>query len=449
MRERARLLERRNVRLETEQETAAARASAEERIRIARELHDVVAHALSLIVVQARGGRRMVHRSRPAETLEAFDTVELAAQRALDEMRRLLGMLREDEDDLALTPPPSLARLPELIDQVADAGLRADLVIEGEPRDLPPGIDVSAYRIVQEALTNALRHSGASRARVVVTYGPTGSSSRCSTRARERKTPRAPATALIGIRERVAIYGGELQAGQPARGRLRAEGPPAALGDRVIRVLIADDERLVRAGFRRILDDEDDIRVVAEAADGEEAVTRAAEARPDVVLMDMRMPVVNGIEATRRIVVDENAPRVLVLTTFDLDEYVYSALQAGASGFLLKDAPEEQLLAAIRVVSAGGALFSPTVTRRLIDEFARRHEVNARTVSIEALTPRENEVLLLVAQGMSNAEIAAELVVSEHTAKTHVARILAKLGLRDRAQAVVAAYESGLVRPGS
>jgi DNA-binding NarL/FixJ family response regulator len=216
----------------------------------------------------------------------------------------------------------------------------------------------------------------------------------------------------------------------------------------VIRVLIADDERLVRAGFRRILDDERDIQVVAEAADGEEAIARAAEYRPDVVLMDMRMPTVNGIAATRRIVTDESAPRVLVLTTFDLDEYVYSALQAGASGFLLKDAPEEQLLAAIRVVSAGGALFSPAVTRRLIDEFSRRREVTERTASIDALTPRENEVLVLVAQGLSNAEIATELVLSEHTAKTHVARILGKLGLRDRAQAVVVAYESGLVRPG-
>jgi DNA-binding NarL/FixJ family response regulator len=215
----------------------------------------------------------------------------------------------------------------------------------------------------------------------------------------------------------------------------------------VIRVLIADDERLIRAGFRRILDDESDIQVVAEAGDGEEAVARAAECRPDVVLMDMRMPIVNGIEATRRIVTDESAPRVLVLTTFDLDEYVYSALGAGASGFLLKDAPEEQLLAAIRVVSAGGALFSPTVTRRLIDEFSRRREVTERGARIEALTPRENEVLLLVARGLSNAEIAAELVLSEHTAKTHVARILGKLGLRDRAQAVVVAYESGLVRP--
>jgi DNA-binding NarL/FixJ family response regulator len=217
----------------------------------------------------------------------------------------------------------------------------------------------------------------------------------------------------------------------------------------VIRVLIADDERLVRAGFRRILDDEEDITVVAEAADGREAVERAAEHSPDVVLMDMRMPVLNGIEATAAIVVDEGAPRVLVLTTFDLDEYVYAALQAGASGFLLKDAPEEQLLSAIRVVSAGGALFSPTVTRRLIAEFSRRRADSGRTASIDSLTPRENEVLVLLGKGMSNAEIAKELFVSEYTTKTHVAHILAKLDLRDRAQAVVAAYESGLVRPGS
>jgi DNA-binding NarL/FixJ family response regulator len=163
--------------------------------------------------------------------------------------------------------------------------------------------------------------------------------------------------------------------------------------------------------------------------------------------MDMRMPVVNGIAATRRIVTDESASRVLVLTTFDLDEYVYSALQAGASGFLLKDAPEEQLLAAIRVVSAGGALFSPAVTRRLIDEFSRRREVTDRGTSIEALTPRENEVLLLMARGLSNAEIATELFLSEHTVKTHVARILGKLGLRDRAQAVVVATNPASFAP--
>ena len=213
MRDRARMLERRNLRLETEQETAAARAAAEERIRIAREPHDVIAHALSLIVVQARGGRRMVHRGRPDETLDAFDTVEHAAQRALDEMRRLLGMLREDEDEHALAPPPSLARLPDLIAEVAQAGLHADLVFEGEPHDLPAGIDVSAYRIVQEALTNALRHSGTSRARVLVTYGTDRLELEVLDEGRGLEDTSGFGHGLIGIRERVAIYGGELQAG--------------------------------------------------------------------------------------------------------------------------------------------------------------------------------------------------------------------------------------------
>jgi DNA-binding NarL/FixJ family response regulator len=215
----------------------------------------------------------------------------------------------------------------------------------------------------------------------------------------------------------------------------------------VIRVLLVDDQALVRAGFRMILKAEPEIEVAGEAGDGAEAVSLARELVPDVVLMDVRMPVLDGIEATRRIVDGEDAPRVLVLTTFDLDEYVYEALRAGASGFLLKDAPEEQLVAGIQIVSGGGSLFAPAVTRRLIERFAGTH---ARTPPPELaeLTPRELEVLRLVAQGLSNAEIAAQLVVSEHTVKTHVAHILGKLDLRDRVQAVVVAYESGVVRPG-
>jgi DNA-binding NarL/FixJ family response regulator len=215
----------------------------------------------------------------------------------------------------------------------------------------------------------------------------------------------------------------------------------------VIRVLIADDQALVRTGFRLILSGEPGIDVVAEARDGAEAATLAAELAPDVVLMDVRMPGVDGIEATRRIVVDETSPRVLVLTTFDLDDIVYDALRAGASGFLLKDAPEERLLTAIQVVAEGGSLFAPSVTRRLIDEFSRRAPT-APPPALSELTARELEVLRLLAEGLSNAEIAARLVVSEHTVKTHVARILQKLNLRDRTQAVVVAYESGLVRPG-
>jgi DNA-binding NarL/FixJ family response regulator len=212
----------------------------------------------------------------------------------------------------------------------------------------------------------------------------------------------------------------------------------------MIRVLLADDQTLVRSGFRMILRAERDIDVVGEASDGAEATSLARELDPDVVLMDVRMPGTDGIEATRRITArSPRSPRVLVLTTFDLDEYVYEALRAGASGFLLKDAPEEQLVSGIRIVAAGASLFAPAVTRRLIERFAGAGP-SPLPPSLSELTPRELEVLRLVARGLSNAEIAAELVLSEHTAKTHVAHILDKLDLRDRVQAVVLAYESGI-----
>jgi DNA-binding NarL/FixJ family response regulator len=216
-----------------------------------------------------------------------------------------------------------------------------------------------------------------------------------------------------------------------------------------IRILLADDERLVRAGFRMILKAEPDLEVVGEAADGLEAVEGATRLRPDVVLMDIRMPTLDGLQATRRILAGPAPrPRVIVLTTFDLDEYIYEALRVGASGFLLKDAPEDQLVAAIRVAADGGSMFAPSVTRRLIEQFARRSS-RREAPELAELTPRELEVLRLIAGGLSNHEIAAKLVVSEHTAKTHVAHILQKLNLRDRVQAVVLAYETELVIPGS
>jgi DNA-binding NarL/FixJ family response regulator len=212
-----------------------------------------------------------------------------------------------------------------------------------------------------------------------------------------------------------------------------------------VRVLIADDQGLVRTGFRKILESEPDLHVVGEAADGEQAVERARTLRPDVVLMDIRMPRVDGLAATRRLA---DRVRVLILTTFDVDEYVYEALRSGASGFLLKDAPAEQLVTAIRVVADGEALLSPTVTRRLVEQFARRPPPSARPEALAELTPRELEILRLLARGLSNAEIAGELIIGDATVKTHVARVLQKLGLRDRVQAVVLAYETGLVQPG-
>ncbi len=223
-----------------------------------------------------------------------------------------------------------------------------------------------------------------------------------------------------------------------------------------IRCRIADDQAMVREGFGALLDAQPDMTVIGQAADGEHALRLSRDQRPDVVLMDIRMPILDGLEATRRLLdvsSDRSLPRVLILTTFDLDEYVYEALRAGASGFLLKDAPAAELLHAVRVIAAGEALLAPSVTRRLIADFAQRgpHRPTPDTagaLELRRLTPREHEVLQLIAQGMSNTEISQALVVAEQTTKTHVSRIFAKLGLRDRAQAVVLAYESGLTTPG-
>ncbi|MEV7898320.1 response regulator transcription factor [Streptomyces cyaneofuscatus] len=218
----------------------------------------------------------------------------------------------------------------------------------------------------------------------------------------------------------------------------------------MIRVALADDQTLVRAGFRSILSGEDDIEVVGEAADGEQAVALAHEQRPDVVLMDIRMPGTDGLEATRRITTDPRlaAVRVVILTTFDMDDHVYGALRAGASGFLVKDTEPMELLHGVRVVARGDALIAPAVTRRLISEFANRRKQPAPSPRLNALTERELEVMGLVGSGLSNDEIAARLVLSPATSKTHVSRIMTKLGVRDRAQLVILAYESGMITPG-
>jgi DNA-binding NarL/FixJ family response regulator len=218
----------------------------------------------------------------------------------------------------------------------------------------------------------------------------------------------------------------------------------------MITLLIVDDQALVRVGLRKILDGEPDMTVAGEAGDGQEAIAEAARLRPDVVLMDVRMPVLDGIEATRRILRGGSPSRVMILTTFGLDGYVYDALRAGASGFMLKDAPPEEIAAAVRIVASGDALLAPAVTRAVIEEFARQPPPAAAVeppAAVAELTPREQEVLALLVRGLSNPEICEQLVISEATAKTHVAHILQKLGLRDRVQAVIYAYESGLARP--
>jgi DNA-binding NarL/FixJ family response regulator len=218
-----------------------------------------------------------------------------------------------------------------------------------------------------------------------------------------------------------------------------------------VRVVIADDQQLVRAGFRKILEAEEGIEVIAEASNGLDAIAAARHHQPDVVLMDIRMPDMDGLEATRQLLRrDPGLTRVVILTTFDLDEYVYDALYAGASGFLLKDSPPDQLVAAVRIIAGGDALLAPAITRKVIQEFARRPgRVLKPAAGIDDLTAREREVLTLLAKGLSNSQIARTLVISDATAKTHVARVLAKLGLADRIHAVILAYETGLVQPGS
>jgi DNA-binding NarL/FixJ family response regulator len=216
-----------------------------------------------------------------------------------------------------------------------------------------------------------------------------------------------------------------------------------------IRVVVADDQALVRAGLKMVLEAEDDIEVVGEAADGEQVLEVARRATPDVVLMDIRMPVLDGLEASRRLLARDDAPKILVLTTFDEEEYLYEALRAGTSGFLLKVSPPEQLIGAVRTVASGNALIDPAVTQRVIAAFGRRVATKPPPPAISELTARELEVLQLLARGLSNQEIAGELIVGDATVKTHVARVLMKLGLRDRVQAVVFAYEHGIVEPGA
>jgi DNA-binding NarL/FixJ family response regulator/signal transduction histidine kinase len=439
----------RRRRIVRDRELATREAVAAERAAIARELHDVVAHHMSVMVVQA-GAARAVGESDPAAASDALREIEASGRTGLAEMRRLLGILKAEGDD-GRTPQPGLADLGELLDSMAATGLAVEVVVEGSPRPLPPGVDLSAYRIVQEALTNALRHAGGASAHMVVRYEPGALELEIADDGPGR--PDGPPTGghgLIGMRERAQLFGGEFDAGlRPGGGFLvrAAAVRGTRMSEAAIRVLIADDQALMRTGFGMILDAQDDIEVVGEAIDGADAIRQFEKLEPDVVVMDVRMPTLDGIEATRRLAALERPARVLILTTFDLDDYVYEALRAGASGFLLKDRPPEELVAAVRVIAAGEALLAPSVTRRLIEEFARRAPA-AKPIELDQLTEREREVLVLMARGLSNAEIARALFVAESTVKTHVGRVLHKLGLRDRAQAVVLAYESGLVQPG-
>ena len=371
---------------EQERRHSGERALLEERQRIARELHNVVAHHMSVIAIQAEAAPYKT-ADPPPELVESFGEIRASALAGLVELRRVLGVLRTGGQDT--TPQPGLADLDALLDSARSGGVSVTVTCSGNPVTLPEGVDLSAYRIVQEALSNAMRHAPGSHVRLHVAYRPDRPGTRDPQRRRgpgqqlrpgsggqrgpgRRGRPRPGRHAGArhdagrepggGPDRRRGIPGDRGPAGEPARGG----------GAVTIRVVVADDQGMVRSGFSILLNAQPDIEVVGEAVNGQEAVTRAAELCPDVILMDVRMPVLDGLQATRQITAaGDGAPRILVLTTFDLDDYVYEALRSGASGFLLKDASAGELAAAVRVVAAGDALLAPGVTRRLIAEFAR------------------------------------------------------------------------------
>jgi DNA-binding NarL/FixJ family response regulator len=425
----------------------------DERARIARELHDIIAHSVSVMTVQVGAVRRRLTADQTREH-ESLVSVERTGREALAEMRRLVGLLHEQEEEAnpSYTPQPGLQALDTLISGVRAAGLPVDLHEEGTRHELPPGVDLAAYRVVQEALTNTLKYAGPAQAWVQICWTP--DELRIEVANNGLSTASARGTARPGC----ASASGCTAAGSRAgRGRTAAtsSAPSCRSGRRNERAHPGPDRRRPADGAGRPADDPRARARPRHRGRGgrrQRGVAVAAATEPDVILMDVRMPNLDGLEATRRIVGSrEDGPRVLILTTFDLDVYVYEALASGASGFVLKDIEPEKLVDAIRVIANGEALLSPTVTKKLIEEFVRRPPdvVHPSPRELEQLTAREAEIMALVARGLSNAEIAAQAFVSEPTVKTHVARILMKLGLRDRVQVVVYAYEHGLAKPGS
>ena len=431
---------------------ARQRQASDERLRIAQELHDAVAHNISLINIHA-GVALHLFDEQPEQARDALATIKQSSKEALVELRSILGLLRRADEDAPRAPTPSLTRLDELVARSNAAGLEVEIDVEGDLANLPRNIDVAAYRIIQESLTNVARHADRPDALVRVRADADALNVEVLDEGSfSRSAPDLPSggNGIAGMRERAMAIGGSFEAGPRPGPRLRRTGAVADRRDRMIRVLLVDDQALVRGGLRALLDAQPDICVVGEAGDGAAAALLAVDLVPDVVLMDIRMPGVDGLAATKTITADAQLAdvRIVILTTFDLDEYVFEALRSGASGFLVKDTEPVELIRAVRAVASGDALLSPRATRSLVEEYAARAKPADLSPELDLLTDREREVMTLVAAGLSNDEIAERLYISPTTAKTHVSRTMIKLGARDRAQLVVYAYETGLVRPG-
>ncbi len=424
----------------------AVAAAREERHRIARDVHDLVAHSLTVVVLHVGGARRLL-RKDPDAAEAALIEAERVSRESLDAIRGAVGMLRDDDESEAAS-----LDLERLVTTYRSAGLPVVLRVNGtaEPLSLP--LRLTLYRVVQEALANAARHSApgtsatveigiddhAVVARVSNEFTPTGATGPRFRRLRARRTAGA---------DRLA----RRRAQQRARGRRVGRRVPASRrGCRVtapapLRLLLVDDQAMVRAGLALILGAEPDISVVAECADGTGVLPAVRAHQPDLVLMDVRMPRMDGPEATRQLRAASDSPPVLALTTFDDDSVLWGALTAGAAGFVLKDSPAEDLIAAVRAVAAGGAWLDPRVLPRVLARAKDRAPASpAASRALEQLTPRELEVLRRICLGANNREIAAQLRVGERTVKSHVSAIFMKLGARDRAAAIIAAYDAGL-----
>ena len=437
-------------RAEAEQQLRVEQARQQERARIAREMHDVLAHRISLLSLHA-GALEFRPDAPPDEVARAAGVIRASAHDALEDLRAVIGVLREGADGGdPERPQPTLADLPALIEESRAAGMQVRYEGRAELEAVPVTTGRNAYRIVQEGLTNARKHAQGAAVEVVVEGAPG-----------HRADDRDPQPAA-GRRRRGAAHPRDRDGHRGARGacepgrraararlhagrRLPAVGVAAVAG--VIRVLIVDDDALVRAGLSMMLAGTEDIRVVAEASDGAEVASAVDAYGPDVVLMDIRMPGVDGLAATELLRARETAPQVIVLTTFHADDQVLRALRAGAAGFLLKDTPPPEIMRAIRLVAAGEAMLSPAVTRRLIEQVADdglgAGRARAREL-LDRLTDREREVAIAIGQGKSNAEIAAELYMSVATVKAHVSRLLAKLEVGNRVQIALLAHDAGV-----